>query len=149
MKNKRQNKIISIVNSRPVRTHDELIDALKNEGVNVTQATVSRDIKELGIIKVPSSDGGSVYSIPQVNEHANRNRVDMVSDSVKRVSHALHTIVINTIPGMASAVAAAVDGLLHDEILGSVAGDDTVIIITPSPESAEELETKIRASFKL
>lgn len=149
MKNKRQSKIVSIVNSKQVRTHDELIDALKNEGVNVTQATVSRDIKELGIIKVPSTDGGSVYSMPQISARTNKNRVDMVSDSIKSINHALHTIVINTIPGMASAVAAAVDGLLHNEILGSVAGDDTVIIITPSVEAAETLEAKIRASFKL
>ena len=58
MKNKRQSKILNIVQTKPMRTHDDLIDALKAEGVNVTQATVSRDIKELGIIKVPSSDGG-------------------------------------------------------------------------------------------
>ena len=64
MKYKRQSKIVKIVKDMPVHTHDELIMALNNEGFNVTQATVSRDIKELGIIKVPSSDGGSVYSVP-------------------------------------------------------------------------------------
>ncbi len=149
MKNKRQNKIISIVKSRPVRTHDELIDALRAEGVSVTQATVSRDIKELGIIKVPSGDGGSVYSVPEAVTETNKNRVDMVSDSIKKVSSAMHTIVINTFPGMASAVAAAVDSLLHKEILGSVAGDDTLIIVTHSVDDAQRLEKKIKNTFNL
>ncbi len=149
MKNKRQNKIINIVKNKIVSTHDELIDALKSEGVNVTQATVSRDIKELGIIKVPSADGGSVYAVPEAVSEPNKNRVDMVTDSIKKVSSALHTIVINTFPGMASAVAAALDGVLHKEILGSVAGDDTIIVITYSTEDAQRLEKKIKNTFNL
>ena len=149
MKNRRQTKIISIVKSMQVHTHDELIDALNAEGVQVTQATVSRDIKELGIIKVPSADGGSVYSVPEAVSEPNRNRVDMVSDSIKAVNSALHTIVINTFPGMASAVAAAVDSVMHNDILGSVAGDDAVIIIAKSIESAAELEAKIKMVFRL
>ena len=149
MKNKRQNKIIAIVKNKSVRTHDELIDTLKCEGVRVTQATVSRDIKELGIIKVPSSDGGSVYSVPDSVTETNKNRVDMVADSIKNVNSALHTIVINTIPGMASAVAAATDSLLHKEVLGSVAGDDTLIIVAHSAEDAQRLEKKIKNTFNL
>lgn len=149
MKNRRQAKIINIVKSMQVHTHDELIDALKAEGVQVTQATVSRDIKELGIIKVPSADGGSVYSVPEVVSEPNRNRVDMVSDSIRAVNAALHTIVINTFPGMAPAVAAAVDSVMHNDILGSVAGDDAVIIIAKSIESANELEAKIKMVFRL
>ena len=149
MKNKRQSKILNIVQTKPMRTHDDLIDALKAEGVNVTQATVSRDIKELGIIKVPTSDGGSVYSVPQMGTDSGKNRVGIISDSVKRVSSALHTIVINTFPGMASAVAAAVDSVMHNDILGSVAGDDAVIIIAKSIESAAELEAKIKMVFRL
>lgn len=149
VKNRRQNKIISIVKSMPVHTHDELIEALNRDGVQVTQATVSRDIKELGIIKVPSADGSSVYSLPKETSEPNRNRVDMVTDSVRNVSSALHTVVINTFPGMASAVAAAVDSALHNDILGSVAGDDTVIIITKSVEDAVELEAKIKMVFRL
>lgn len=149
MKNRRQSKIISIVKSNPVHTHDELIEALAAEGVQVTQATVSRDIKELGIIKVPSSDGGSVYSVPGVTAEPNKNRVDMMSETIKNVRAALHTVVVNTIPGMASAVASAVDGLMHNEILGSVAGDDTIIIIAETPEKARELEERIKKVFSL
>lgn len=149
MKNKRQNKIINIVKTMPVHTHDELIEALNREGVQITQATVSRDIKELGIIKVPSADGGSVYSMPSSVVEPNRNRVDMMSDSIKKVSAALHTVVVNTIPGMAPAVASAIDGLLHSEILGSVAGDDTIIIIAESVQKAEELKVRIKTVFRL
>lgn len=149
MKNRRQSKIINIVKTMPVHTHDELIDALLKEGVKVTQATVSRDIKELGIIKVPSADGGSVYSVPGIVSEPSKTRVGMMTDTIKKVSAALHTIVINTFPGMAPAVAAAVDGLLHDDILGSVAGDDTIIIIAESEQKAHELEARIKTVFRL
>lgn len=148
MKNKRQNLIVKIVKSTPVHTHEELISALATEGFNVTQATVSRDIKDLGLIKIPSSDGGSVYSMPELSRDIKGTRIDMVSDSVRSVKSAMHTIVINTYPGMASAVAAAIDSSMHSEILGSVAGDDTVLVIAQSQEKAQELEDKIKTVFK-
>lgn len=148
MKYKRQSKIKTIVKSMPVHTHDELIAALKEEGFNVTQATVSRDIKELGLIKVPSGDGNAVYSVPEPTENRSGARVDMISESVKSVRAALHTIVINTYPGMAPAVAASVDSVMKNDILGSIAGDDTVLIITSSPEKATDLERLIKITFK-
>lgn len=148
MKNKRQSKIIKIVQSMPVHTHDELIDILKNEGFNVTQATVSRDIKELGLIKIPDAGGSPIYSLPQPAAETGITRIDMVCDSVKNISVALHTIVINTYPSMASAVAAAVDASMKNDILGSVAGDDTVLIITESVEKAAELKEKLTVVFK-
>ena len=147
MKNSRQNIIIKIVRENAVRTHDELIDALKNEGVNVTQATVSRDIKELGLIKVPDSNGGSVYSLPHKPADNGITRLDIVSGSVKRVSSALHTVVLNTYPSMASAVAASIDVAMKNDILGSIAGDDTVLVITASAEKAEELEARLKKVF--
>ena len=148
MKYKRQNKIIKIVKSMPIHTHDELIETLRREGFNITQATISRDIKELGLIKVPSSGGSSVYSVPEPVPEVGATRVDMVSDSVKNIVSAMHTIVINTYPGMASAVAAAVDGTMRRDILGSIAGDDTVLIITESPEKAVELGQRMKNIFK-
>lgn len=148
MKYKRQSKIIKIVKSTPVHTHDELIAELNAEGFNVTQATVSRDIKELGLIKVPSADGAAVYSLPEKGSESGITRIDMVSESVKNVAVALHTIVINTYPGMASAVAAAVDTVFKDEVLGCVAGDDTIIIVTDSVEAAAELGSKMKTVFK-
>lgn len=148
MKYKRQNAIMRIVKATPVHTHDELISALVNEGFNVTQATVSRDIKELGLIKIPSPDGASVYSMPHRAVDAATNRIDMVADSVRGVTAALHTIVINTIPGMASAVAAAIDAAMHNDILGSVAGDDTVLVITENEVRAKELAHEMKNIFK-
>ena len=131
-----------------MRTHDDLIDALKNEGVNVTQATVSRDIKELGLTKVPDSNGGSMYSLPQSATESGITRLDMVSNSVKRISSALHTVVLNTYPSMASAVAATIDMSMKNDILGSIAGDDTVLVITESVEKAKELEARLKKVFK-
>lgn len=148
MKYKRQNAIIKIVKTKPVRTHDELIAELFNEGYRVTQATVSRDIKELGLIKVPSVNGTSVYSVPEPMNVVTPTRIDMVSDSVKEINTALHTVVINTFPGMASAVAAAIDGALKNDILGSIAGDDTVLVITRSESMAMETENRIKTLFK-
>lgn len=148
MKYKRQNKIISIVKSMPVHTHEELIEILKHEGFKVTQATVSRDIKEMGLIKVPASDGSSVYSVPEPTGEAASARVEMVADSVRNVTAAMHTVVINTYPGMASAVAAAIDSVMKNEILGSIAGDDAVLIITTGIEAATELEQRIKTLFK-
>ena len=149
MKYKRQSRIIKIVKSMPVHTHEELIEILKNDGFKVTQATVSRDIKELGLIKVPSSDGTSVYSVPETAKENTAARVEMVSESIKQVTAAMHTIVINTYPGMASAVAAALDSSLKADTLGSIAGDDTVLVVTHSPENALELERKIKTVFKM
>ena len=148
MKYKRHNHITRIVKNNRIHTHDELIAALKAEGFNVTQATVSRDIKELGLIKVPASDGSSVYSMPEQSKDEGA-RPDMVSDSVKSIRSAMHTIVINTYPGMASAVAAAVDRVMKSDILGSIAGDDTVLIIADSPDTAETLRQRLMADFRL
>lgn len=149
MKYKRQGRIIKIIDSMNIHTHEELIAELKSEGFNVTQATVSRDIKELGLIKVPSEDGGSVYSLPAQKGEGSGTRFDVISDMIKNVTSALHTIVINTYPGMASAVAAALDSTMKEDILGSIAGDDVVLIITQSAEKAQQLENKIRENYKI
>ncbi len=148
MKSKRQSKIIKIVESTPVHTHDELISALVNEGYRVTQATVSRDIKELGLIKLPSADGTSVYAMPERAINTGTTRINTVVDTVKSIKCALHTIVINTMPGMASAVAAAIDSALRQDILGSVAGDDSIIVVCESEIKAKELERKMKSLFK-
>lgn len=149
MKFKRQSTIVHIIENMNIHTHEELIAELKREGFNVTQATVSRDIKELGLIKVPSEDGGSVYSVPVTQNDGGGARFDVISDMIKNVVAALHTVVINTYPGMASAVAAALDSTMTEDILGSIAGDDVVLIITRSEEKASQLESKIREKYKI
>lgn len=149
MKYKRQSTIIQIIENMNIHTHEELIAELKSEGFNVTQATVSRDIKELGLIKVPSEDGGSVYSVPAQQGDGGGARFDVISDMIKNVTSALHTVVINTYPGMASAVAAALDSTMSEDILGSIAGDDVVLVITRSEERAKQLEIRIRDKYKI
>ena len=148
MKYKRQGQIIKIVREKQIRTHEQLINELKEQGFNVTQATVSRDIKELGLVKIPSSEGGSVYSVPPAIARDADKHLDIFSNTVKEINYALHTVVIKTYPGMASAVAASVDSTMHDDFLGSIAGDDTIIMITETESKAEVVTEKLRKLFR-
>ncbi len=148
MKYKRQGQIVKIIKEKPIKTHEQLIEELNKAGYAVTQATVSRDIKDLGLIKVPVQGGGSVYSISRGIEDDSEKKLNMFSDAVIDIDNALHTVVIKTYPGMANAVAASVDSIMKNEFLGSIAGDDTVLIIASSPESALHITEKLRKSFK-
>ena len=143
----RQLKLIEIINKNEIETQEALAEALRNEGYLVTQATVSRDIKDLGLIKLPVQGGGSVYAVSQISEQDSDRQLNMFSDAVLDIDCALHTVVIKTYAGMAQAVAASVDALMKNEFLGSVAGDDTVLIIAASPESAADIAEKLRKTF--
>ena len=147
MKYKRQGQIIKIIKEKQIKTHEQLIDELNKAGYNVTQATVSRDIKDLGLIKLPVQGGGSIYAVSQISEQDSDRQLNMFSDAVLDIDCALHTVVIKTYAGMAQAVAASVDALMKNEFLGSVAGDDTVLIIAASPEFAADIAEKLRKTF--
>ena len=149
MKYKRQGEIIRIVREKQIKTHEQLIDELEKAGYDVTQATVSRDIKELGLIKAPSnSSAGAYYIMPSgISENTDKH-INIFSDAVKDIIPAMHTVVIKTYPGMAPAVAAAVDSVMCKEKVGSVAGDDNVLIISASAENAENTAQKLRKIFK-
>lgn len=147
MKYRRQGQILRIIHERNIKTHEQLIGELNRAGFNVTQATVSRDIKELGLIKIPLSDGGSVYSSSKnIPEDINR-RINMITDTVRSVDYAMNNVVVKTYPGMASAVAASVDSTMRNEFLGSIAGDDTLLIITRSEEKAAEIAEELIKLF--
>ena len=147
MKYKRQGQILRIIQEQNIRTHEQLIGELQKKGFSVTQATVSRDIKELGLIKIPLPGGGSVYSSSSdIPEELDR-RINMITDTVRSVEYAMNDIVVKTYPGMASAVAASVDSAMRGEFLGSIAGDDTLLIIAADENKAEELCTKLRKLF--
>ncbi len=148
MKYKRQGQIIKIIGEKQIKTHEQLIEELTKAGYDVTQATVSRDIKELGLIKAPTSNGGSCYSMPVEAADNTDKHLNLFSDTVRGISSALHTVVIRTYPGMAPAVAASVDSALRSDILGSIAGDDTVLIITQSEAAAVDMAAKLRKIFK-
>lgn len=148
MKYKRQGQIIKIINEKQIKTHEQLVEELTKNGYDVTQATVSRDIKELGLVKAPSQSGGSFYSLPnETSENADKH-LNLFSDTVKGISSALHTVVVRTYPGMASAVAASLDSVMRTDILGSIAGDDTLLIITPSESAAVDVAARLRRMFK-
>jgi transcriptional regulator of arginine metabolism len=144
MKRFRYTKIKEIVQSRPIETQEELAKALQEEGIEVTQATVSRDIKELMLIKVPTSDGHYRYALSQEqNMLMSKNRMArLFQDSIVRVDFALNQIVIHTMPGSANMVAAAIDLAKWENVIGTIAGDDTILIITNSTESVPKI-TKV------
>lgn len=150
MKRFRYSKIKEIVQSRPIETQEELAKALQEEGIEVTQATVSRDIKELMLIKVPTSDGHYRYALsPEQNLLMSKNRmVRLFQDSIIRVDAAVNQIVIHTLPGSANPVAAAIDHARWENVIGTLAGDDTILIITNGEEAVSQLVKLILSLMK-
>jgi len=145
MKGKRHSKIMEIIESHDIETQEELIDQLRRAGFEVTQATVSRDIRELKLAKVMSEHGNYKYVLPKPGDQEKQQIYSKaLIGSIKSVECAMNDIVIKTYPGMANAVAAGIDALHEHDILGSVAGDDTIIIIVHSTEAAQILCKRIR-----
>ena len=140
MKKKRQEKILEIIKSGQIETQDDLLILLCKAGFDVTQATVSRDVKELGLIKVSVSGGKYCYSQNQVLEMDMSNRVyQTVFDYVKEIRSANNLIVIKCLPGTAQAVCASIDTMEYKSVLGTIAGDDTIFAAAESNDSAEFL----------
>ncbi len=144
MKIKRHNKILEIIESYNIETQEELIDKLRLAGFDVTQATVSRDIRELKLLKVMSDMGGYKYVVPGGSGDSKHIYSKAIDGSIKSVECSLNNIVIRTYPGMANAVAARIDSFHESDILGSVAGDDCIIMVARSGESAVHLCEKFR-----
>lgn len=145
MKVKRHNKILEIIEKYNIETQEELIDKLKLAGFQVTQATISRDIRELGLLKVLSNKGTYKYTRPSAESHGGQALFNRAfSGTVKSVNTSLNDIVIKTYPGMANAVAAYIDSLHDEDILGCVAGDDCIIIIAKTIESAAIIADRIQ-----
>ncbi|MBQ6626631.1 MAG: arginine repressor [Ruminococcus sp.] len=137
MKSNRHVKIVELINKYPITTQDELLEYLRAEGFDVTQSTVSRDIKKLRLSKALDSSGKYRYQAPQAKVSGSRNGLlGIVDTSVISVDYALNTVVVKTYSGMAQAVCAALDSMEYDSIVGTIAGDDTIFIICRSEESA-------------
>ena len=147
MRQKRQEKILQIISENDIKTQEQLTEALRMSGYATTQATVSRDIKELGLIKISSKNGGYKYAA-KPSTTIEQNHIEIFSDAVISISHALHTVVIRTYPGTAQAVCASCDILVGNKILGSIAGDDTILIITQSENSANDMYRELKKIFK-
>ena len=149
MKVKRQEKILEIISKYSIETQEELIDRLFDAGYEVTQATASRDIRELKLTKVSTGHGGYRYMLPPQSEAVtNMKLTSTILDSIISVDYALNTVVIKTAPSLANPVAASIDHMHSPEILGCVAGDDTVIAVTRDVDSAEAITNKLRSMSK-
>lgn len=146
MKNERQSKIIELINKYDIETQDGLLDKLREEGFAVTQATVSRDIKELNIVKISMKNLGYKYAVKSSGEdRPSAKYANILREAALSVVSAGNLVIVRTYAGMADASAAAIDLVWHNDILGSIAGDDTIFVATADPRSAENLAGKINA----
>lgn len=138
MKLSRHTKIIELINKHSITTQDELLEHLKADGFDVTQSTVSRDIKKLRLTKSLDSNGKYRYQVPQsANKNSKNNFLTLVDSSVISVEYALNMVVVKTYSGMAQAVCASIDSMDYDAVVGTIAGDDTIFIVCKSEESAK------------
>lgn len=146
MKLKRHEKIIELVNKYEIETQEELASLLKKEGFDVTQATVSRDIRELKLSKVPTGEGKQKYvALGTDDSHLGDKYIRVLKEGFVSMDMAQNILVIKTVAGMAMAVAAAVDAMKFKEIVGSIAGDDTIMMAVRTVEDTKSLMEKIKA----
>lgn len=149
MKARRQAMIREIVEGQSVQTQEELAEALRAHGMVVTQATVSRDIKEMHLLKVLADNGNYRYATMEKGDSGMNDRlIRMLSDSVVDISSANNLIVIHTLPGSAHVAAEAIDSLKWQEVLGTIAGDNTILAIVRSNEEVDDVVRRFRSLVK-
>ncbi len=149
MKIKRQSRIVELSKEHEIETQDKLVEILNSEGFNVTQATISRDMRELKLTKVATGDGGQKYAILtsgdiQISERLGR----IFRDGVISMDYAQNMIVIKTLNGMAMAVAAALDSMGNNEVMGTIAGDDTIFCVVKTEQKAIRLIERLKTNIK-
>ena len=152
MKNARQQKILEIIQKYDIDTQEALINKLAEEGYVVTQTTASRDIRQLNLVKTISANGTYKYAAPGVTRTADTKTPVLnsaITDAVIRVEAAGHIVVVRTFSGMANAIAVCFDSLNRNDIVGSVAGDDTILLVVKTSEGANRLESELREIFGL
>ncbi len=149
MKNDRQAAILSIIENQDIETQEDLADALRANGIAVTQATVSRDIKELRLLKVLTSRGTYKYAPAYKAQHAMSDRfVQIFVASVVSIEYAQNIIVIKTLAASANAAAEAIDGMHLKEVLGTMAGDNTILVIVHNEQEAAKMADHFRQILK-
>lgn len=146
MKFRRQAKIIELIEKQVVETQEELTSLLLAEGFDTTQATISRDIKELRLVKLASQNGVLRYGVSsQKSDLTYTIRLQNIfAECVVKIDIAQNLVVIKTLPGLGSAAAAAIDSLPENEIIGTLAGDDTVFVAMKDVESAKSFAKSTR-----
>ncbi len=137
MKSHRHLKIREIITNSIIETQDELVEALRHAGIRATQATVSRDMKELFLMKVPLDDGRYKYSLPAEQKYNPLQRLKRaLNDHFISIDHAEHFVVMKCFPGTANTICALIDQLEWDEIMGTIGGDDTLLIICRTKDNS-------------
>ncbi len=147
MKAIRHARIRSIIENTVIETQEDLAEALRKQHIEVTQATVSRDIKELMLIKVPTGDGRYRYAYPlEKNMVFSKNRMTrMFQDSVIGINSSENIIVVKTLPGTANAVASTLDYAKWPEIIGTVAGDDNILVVIKPKDAVPRILKKLES----
>lgn len=149
MKYSRHAKILELIEKYQIETQEELAEKLKEVGMDVTQATVSRDIKELRLIKVMTEDEHYKYApVSQTESQINNRLLTIFTESFVSCDYANNIVVVKTLPGMAQASASAVDSLKWTDIIGTIAGDDTIMIVCRAEKIAEELVNRLNRMTK-
>ncbi len=150
MKNARQQKILELIEKYEIDTQESLIEKLLEAGIVATQTTISRDIRELKLVKGMSASGGYKYILPGAKKEMNIPVLNSVlTDSVLKIEAACNIVVIKTYPGMANALAVCVDSFEKPHIVGSVAGDDTILLVVRSEEIANEVANELKEVFSV
>lgn len=145
MKEQRQSTILSLIQHHEIETQEDLATALEEQGFSVTQATVSRDIRELKLTKVTSKRGGQKYvALANYEQQVSEKVIRVFKDAFVGMDSAGHTIVIRTLTGMGNAVAAAIDAFHFDEIVGTLAGDDTIFCLVRDQEHIQIVKSKFK-----
>ena len=149
MKAKRQALIREIVEAQSIQTQEELAEALRARGMVVTQATVSRDIREMHLLKVLAEDGSYRYATMEKSDAGMNDRlIRMLDDSVVEMNCANNLIVIHTLPGSAHVAAEAIDNLRWPETIGTIAGDNTILVIVRANEEVDAVMRRFRSIIK-
>ena len=146
MKSKRQQMILDLIENKVCLTQEDLQNGLKMAGFDVTQSTVSRDIRELKLVKGRDKDGNYRYLAhkTETSPHSDSHYNEMFVGAVKSIDYALNNVVIKCYNGMASSACVAVDAMFGDMMLGSLAGDDTIIIVTRGEKESENLVNSLK-----
>ena len=150
IRKKRQNLILELINKEAIPTQEELLKKLKESGFGVTQATISRDIKDLKLIKKVGQNGRSRYAINQsATDDYLSKYYSILSGAVLSVDYAMNTSVIKCYAGMAMAACAAIDSMEWDGVVGTLAGDDTIFVLCRTEQAAKQLKESVEKMINI
>lgn len=149
MKTKRQRKIIELITNYDIETQEELAAKLVENGFNVTQATISRDIRELNLTKIAAKGGKQKYAVQSSSDIVSNSKyMRVLNDGIITMDTAGNILVVKTVSGMAMAVAAALDAMQIKEILGCIAGDDTIMCVVKHAEETDRVKEHIESFIR-